>query len=62
METLEEILQSVGKTMGVKDLTLGGLLQVAALVLVGWLVIRLLMRMVDRLLEEFHSPGGAPAK
>ena len=52
METLEEILQSVGKTMGIKDLTLGGLLQVAAIVLVGWLVIRLLMRMVDRLMEK----------
>ena len=55
METLEEILQSVGKTMGIKDLTLGGLLQVAAIVLVGWLVIRVLMKTVDRLLARIAA-------
>ena len=52
METLDEALQTVGKTVGIKDLTLGGLLRVAILVLVGWLVIRLLMRMVDRMLDR----------
>ncbi|MCI9155778.1 MAG: mechanosensitive ion channel family protein [Lawsonibacter sp.] len=55
METLDEALQTVGKTVGIKDLTLGGLLRVAILVLVGWLVIRLLMRMADRLLDRNKS-------
>ena len=52
METVEEVLSTVGKAVGVKDLTLGGLLRVVMIVLVGWLVIRLLMRMVDRLLDR----------
>ena len=52
MDTVEEILQTVGKTVGIQDLTLGDLLRVAVVVLVGWLTIRLLMRMVDRLLDR----------
>jgi small conductance mechanosensitive channel len=55
METVEEVLSTVGKAVGVKDLTLGGLLRVVMIVLVGWLVIRLLMRMVDRLLDRSRS-------
>ena len=55
MEALEEIIQTMGNTVGVKDLTLGGLLLVVILVLVGWLVIRVLMRMVDRLLDRGKS-------
>lgn len=55
METVEEVLQTVGNTVGIRDLTLGVLLKVAAVVLVGWLVIRLLMRMVDRMLERSKS-------
>ena len=55
MEALEEIIQTMGNTVGVKDLTLGGLLRVVILVLVGWLVIRVLMRMVDRLLDRGKS-------
>ncbi len=55
MDTVQEVLQTVGETVGVKDLTLGTLLRVAVLVLVGWLVIRLLMRMVDRLLDRNKS-------
>ena len=55
METVEEVLQTVGKTIGVKELTLGGLLRVAVIVLVGWLAIRLLMKMVDRLLDRGKS-------
>ena len=55
METVEEVLQTVGKTVGMKDLTLGELMRVLILVLAGWLVIRLLTRMVDRLLERSKS-------
>ena len=55
METVEEVLQTVGKSVGVHDLTLGDVLRVAIMVLVGWLVIRTLMRMVDRLLERNKS-------
>lgn len=55
METVEEVLQTVGDTVGIKNLTPGVLLKVAAIVLVGWLVIRLLMRMVDRMLDRSRS-------
>lgn len=55
METVEELLQALGKMIGVEDLTLGALLRVAIMVLVGWLVIRLLMRMVDRMLDRSRS-------
>ena len=57
METVDEVLQTVGRTIGVKDLTLGDVLRVLIMVLVGWLVIRLLMRMVDRLLDRIEHPG-----
>ena len=40
METVEEVLHTVGRTVGIPDLTLGGLLRVAVIVLVGWLVDR----------------------
>lgn len=55
METVEEVLRTIGKTVGVQDLTLGSLLRVAVIVLVGWLVIRLLMGMVDRMLDRSKS-------
>lgn len=50
--TVDEVLQTIGKTIGAKDLTLGSVIRVIILVLVGWLVIRLLMRMVDRMLDR----------
>ena len=52
METVEEVLQTVGKTIGVKDLTFGLLLRMAVMFLVGVLVIRVLMKTVDRLLAR----------
>lgn len=55
METVEELLQTLGRMIGVEDLTLGALLRVAVIVLIGWLVIRLLMRMVDRMLNKSKS-------
>ena len=55
METVEEVLRAVGKSVGIHDLTLGDVLRVVIMVLVGWLVIRLLTRMVDRLLDRSKS-------
>ena len=55
METVDEALQTIGKTVGMKDLTFSGLLRVLIIVLIGWLVIRLLMGMVDRLLNRSKS-------
>lgn len=52
METVEEVLQTVGRSVGIRDLTLGDVLRVVIMILVGWLVIRLLMRMADRLLDR----------
>lgn len=55
METVEEVFQTVIKTVGLENLTLGDLLRVAVIALVGCLVIRLLMGMVDRMLERSKS-------
>ncbi len=55
METVEEVLKTVGRMVGIPDLTLGGLLRVAMMVLLGILAIRLLMKMVDRVLERSKS-------
>ncbi len=55
MEDLKEVLRSVGKAVGIQDLTLGGLMRVALIILIGWLVIRLLMRMADRMLDKAQS-------
>ena len=55
MEVVQEILKTVGNTLGIEDLTLWSLLRVGVMVLIGWLVIRVLMRMVDRLLDRSRS-------
>ena len=55
MGTVEEVLQTIGKAVGIRDLTPGDVIRVAAMVLVGMLVIRLLMRMADRLLDRSKS-------
>ena len=55
MEVVQEILKTVGSTLGIEDLTLWSLLRVGVMVLIGWLVIRVLMRMVDRLLDRSRS-------
>ena len=52
MENMEEVIQTIGQTLGAKDLTLGSVLRVAVLILGGWLVIRVLMGMVDRMLDR----------
>lgn len=55
METVEEVLQTVGKSVGIRDLTLGDVLRVVIMVLIGWLAIRVLMRMADRMLDRSHK-------
>lgn len=52
METVQDILKTVGGALGMENLTLWSLLRVAIMVLAGWLIIRLLLRMADRLLER----------
>ena len=52
MEMVQEILKAVGGALGMENLTLWSLLRVAIMVLAGWLVIRVLMGMADRLLER----------
>ncbi|NBI10687.1 mechanosensitive ion channel family protein [Colidextribacter sp. OB.20] len=55
MDAVEEAIQTIGRTVGIQDLTLGALVRVAVIVLAGWLIIRLLMRMVDRMLDRSKS-------
>ena len=52
METIQDLLKTAGNALGMENLTLWSLLRVAVMVLVGWLVIRLLLKMADRLLER----------
>ncbi len=52
MNTIQEVIKAVGGVLGIENLTPWSLLRVAVIVLAGWLVIRLLMRMADRLLER----------
>lgn len=52
MASVQEIIKSIGSALGAQDLTLGKIVQVAVLVLVGWLVIRVLMKMADRMLDR----------
>lgn len=55
METLQEVLNVVAKAVGLKELTLGSVFRVVLLILIGYLVIRMIMRVVDRLLERSKS-------
>ena len=52
METIQNLIETAGSALGIENLTLWSLLRVAVMVLAGWLVIRLLMRMADRLLDQ----------
>lgn len=55
MDAVQEVLNTVGSTLGAENLTLGALGRVAVMLLVGWLVIRVLMRTADRLLARSQS-------
>lgn len=54
-ETMDEVLETVGSKIGIDNLSLGLVIKVALTALVGVLVIQLLMRMVDRMLERSKS-------
>lgn len=55
MDMLQEILNLAARALGLKELTVGSLVRVALMVLVGFIVIRILMRIVDRLLDRAKS-------
>ena len=51
MENVQEVLSNVAGTLNLKTLSWDAALRVAVLVLVGMAVIRVLMKLVDRLLN-----------
>ncbi len=55
MDAFQEVLNVIAKAVGLKELTLGGILRVVVLLLIGYLIIRMLMRVVDRLLDRSKS-------
>lgn len=55
METIQSLIKTAGSALGAENLTLWSLLRVAVMVLAGWLTIRLLMRLADRLLDQSKS-------
>ena len=55
MNEVQALLNVVAKAIGLKELTLGSVFRVVLMVLIGYLVIRMLMRVVDRLLERSKS-------
>ena len=55
MNEVQALLNVVAKAIGLKELTLGAVFRVVLMVLIGYLVIRMLMRVVDRLLERSKS-------
>ena len=55
MDALQEVLNIVAKAIGLKELTLGAVVRVVLMVLIGYVIIRMLMRVVDRLLERSKS-------
>lgn len=55
-DTVQKILDTVSKALGLKEmLTLGALFRVVLMIFIGYLVIRMLMRVVDRLLNRSKS-------
>ena len=55
MENVQEVLSNVAGTLNLKTLSWDAALRVVVLVLVGMAVIRVLMKLVDRLLERSKS-------
>ena len=54
-ETMNEVLETVGNKVGIENLSLNLVIKVALIALVGFLIIQLLMRVVDRMLERSKS-------
>lgn len=52
METIQDLFKTMGNALGAQDLTFGVIVKVVVLILVGWVAIRVLMRMVDRMLDK----------
>lgn len=52
METIQDLFKTMGNALGAQDLTFGAIVKVVVLILVGWVAIRVLMRMVDRMLDK----------
>lgn len=52
MATVQEVIETIGGALGAQNLTLGGIVKVVVIALVGWLAIRMLMKMVDRMLDK----------
>ena len=55
MDVFQEILNMAAHAVGLKELTVSSLVRVALMVLVGFVIIRVLMRVVDRLLDRAKS-------
>lgn len=55
MDALQDVLNIVAKSVGLKELTLGSVFRVVLMVLIGYVVIRMIMRVVNRLLERSKS-------
>ena len=55
MEDFQELLNLIAPALGLKELTVGSLMRVCWVVLVGVVAIRLLTRLVDRLLDGSKS-------
>ena len=55
MDVFQEILNMAAHAVGLKELTVSSLVRVALMVLVGFVIIRVLMRIVDRLLDRAKS-------
>lgn len=54
-ETVDEVLETVGNTVGIENLSLSLVIKVSVTALAGFLIIQLLIRMVDRMLERSKS-------
>ena len=55
MDMVQEVLNFAAHALGLQELTVSALLRVALMALVGLVIIRLLMRIVDRLLDRAKS-------
>ena len=58
MDELQQAVTTMAQGLGLKDMSLGKIAGVALLVLVGVLVIRMVLRVVDRMLARSKSLGG----
>ena len=55
MDMVQEVLNFAAHALGLQELTVSALLRVALMALVGLVIIRLLMRIVDRTSPSLNS-------